>query len=136
MAANQEVGTMHGGANMSGPANARRVRMGEAIRVRLEGWMRTAVDDHRAALSKGTSHGTSVGAAIRDLVAQALRGTSADAAYVSGFAQGFLAGYSDGKQAGQIRSPSATGAPEAAAGPIRPRPSRDNEDYREWGEGK
>jgi hypothetical protein len=112
-----------------------RVSMGEAVRLRLEGWMRIEVDKHADQLRKAVRHRVSIGGAIRDLITQALRGTTMGSAYTSGYVQGFLSGYSDGKQAGQIRSPSASGAPAAEEGPIRPHPSRDNEDYRGGGEG-
>ena len=120
-------------------AGARPVRMGEAIRLRLEGWMRIEVEKHAHQLGEGVRHRVSIGGAIRDLVAQALRGTTTESAYTSGFVQGFLSGYSDGKSQGASRALGSR-QPDAEDGPIRPqtseRPPRDNEDYRSGGEGE
>jgi hypothetical protein len=104
--------------------------MGEAIRVRLEGWMRTKINKHAADLTKAVGHRVSVGGAIRDLASRALRGTTTESGYVSGYTQGFLAGYSDGKQAGIARTQRGQDD-SASTGPIRPHPTNDNGDYRD-----
>ena len=121
---------------MSASPGRPRVRMGEAVRLRLEGWMRIEVEKHAHQLGEVVRHHVSIGGAIRDLVSQALSGTTTENGYRSGYVQGFLAGYSDGKQAGQGRSSSATDAPGAEEGRIRPQPSHGNEDYRSGGEGE
>jgi hypothetical protein len=103
--------------------------MGEAIRLKLPHAMKAAAQKHAKALSASVSHKVSLAGAIRDLLARALDGTTADAGYNSGFVQGFMAGYSDGKEKGFARARGITGA-EQQDGRIRPPPSRDNADYR------
>ena len=112
-----------------------RVRMGEAIRLRLEGWMRRAADEHAVKLAKTLGHKVSVAGAIRDLVSVAVRGNGADAAYASGYTQGFLAGYSDGKQKA-VGSRSALDMGGEPGGRLQPQPTRGNEDYQSGGEGE
>jgi hypothetical protein len=50
-----------------------RVRMGEAIRLRLEGWMRPAIRQHAAVLAEAVVHPVSQAAAIRDVVVHVQR---------------------------------------------------------------
>lgn len=102
-------------------ANRRNVRLAEAIRLRLEGWMRGPIERHAALLAQAAKHRISVAGSIRDLLSRALRGQGPTEAYLAGYGQGFLAGYSDGKQEG--------------CGRIRPHRSDDNDNYHPDGEG-
>ena len=90
--------------------------------------MRTPIRHHAAKLTRAAKHPISQAGAIRDLLAQVLRGAGPTNAYLNGYTQGFLAGYGEGKARVSVA------AKDGECGRIGPQPTRDNGDYRRCSE--